>query len=967
MTATGHRRRRKAAAEPPAIQPHGLLFALDPATLEVIGISANAGAILGRAPAKVLGTGAAEHLGESYAAALAAFARGRARSLGPTARISLRRQAGEPAEWRAVSYRNGDCLVVEIGPVSPESPEIHEFLLDAVAVLRSTGENTGVAATAGLVVRRLREMTGYDRVVMLRFDAENRAEPVAESKASWVRTPLEGFRLEAEDMPAAARRLALRNPVRMVRDAGALPVPILMAPAARHALDLDDALLRAPAPGLAQLLARLGARAALILSLVRDKRLWGLVAFVHRTPRRLSLPHRATLQLMADAITMRLAAAEALEHEREIARRRRVLDSLRRVLDREAGDAPAILRRHGKALLRAVDAGGGWCQLPDGEFALGHAPAPDAARRVLSLCRMRGAGSLYATDQAAKLDHGRSPPPEAAGVLYLPLPRSRGAILLTRERSRGQRSAPWTAVDLAIAAEAAATVDDVAPRLAERRNLRRALENEAKLRAILDATQDGLIAIDRAGTILDFSSGAERLLGWSAAEIVGQSVELLIPETFRPRHNAALAQATHDLRPRVMGRDARLHALRKDGSTFPFEITLTSLVLGGETFFIGALRDLSERLNSEERDRFWFQHSSVGYSVSDAAGRRLRVNPALCRILGYSEPELLARGVLETLHPEDVPAAAAWREQVRAGGDDPFHGVQRMIRKDGAIVWGRVTASALRPLGSRLIQIVSEVVDITDLMEAEVKLRRALARAEAASTAKSQFLATMSHELRTPLNAIIGLSEMMAGEVLGPLGNRRYLEYGRDINRAGRHLLDLVTDVLDTSRIEAGVYRLSLALLDLGDVIDETHRLVAPIAAERGVRLGRRLPPDLPAIRADRRALKQVLINVVSNAIKFTPEQGEVTIAADTLAGDVAITVSDTGRGIAPEHLSHVIEPFYRAGADAYTTPSSGGVGLGLAIANGLVAAHGGSLAIASEVGKGTTVTLRFPPAPPAA
>jgi PAS domain S-box-containing protein len=396
-------------------------------------------------------------------------------------------------------------------------------------------------------------------------------------------------------------------------------------------------------------------------------------------------------------------------------------------------------------------------------------------------------------------------------------------------------------------------------------------------------------------------------------------------------------------------------------------MTLTSHLIGGETQFVGALRDLTERLAGEERDRFWFEHSSVGYSVSDARDqRRLRVNPALCAMLGYSERELLDLGLLDTLHPEDAAAVLAWREAVRAGRDEPYRRVQRLVRKDGRIIWGRVTASPIRPLGADPAQIVSEVVEITDMVEAEAKLRAALTRAEAASAAKSQFLATMSHELRTPLNAIIGLSEMMAAEVMGAIGNPRYAEYVRDINRAGRHLLDLVTDVLDTSRIEAGVYRLTLAPLDLGDVIEETHRLVSPIAAERGVRLDRRVPRGLPAIRGDRRALKQVLINVVSNAIKFTPRAGAVTIEAAPAEDGVAVTVADTGSGIAPEHIPHVVEPFYRAAGDAYTTGPASGAGLGLAIANGLVQAHGGTLAIASQVGKGTTVTLRFPPQPAA-
>ena len=492
------------------------------------------------------------------------------------------------------------------------------------------------------------------------------------------------------------------------------------------------------------------------------------------------------------------------------------------------------------------------------------------------------------------------------------------------------------------------------------------LQNEAKLRAILDATQDGLIVVNRAGKVLDFSPGAERLFHYSAAEMVGQPLERLMPEGLRAQHNAGLAGASHELHARTMGGDGKLLALRKDGTTFPFELTLTSLVLGGETLFIGALRDITERLRAEQRDRFWFEHSSVGYSVSDpVTGRRTRVNPALCRILGYGERELLSMTVVETVHPDDRGASQEWRARVRAGSDETFRKLHRFIRKDGKVVWGDVTASPVRAPGVGLVQIVSETVEITDLMETDVKLRAALARAETASAAKSQFLATMSHELRTPLNPIIGLSEMISSEVMGPLANARYADYVRDIHRAGRHLLDLVTDVLDTSRIEVGGYRLVLGPVQAKDVIDEAHRIIAPLAAERGVHMDQAVAAGLPSIRGDRRAVKQILINVMSNAVKYTPAGGSITIRAEAEAGFVAIVVVDTGAGIRPEDMPHVIEPFYRAG-DVYTSGATGGAGLGLSIANGLVEAHGGSLAIASKVGEGTMVTLRFPIAPPA-
>ncbi len=988
------RRERGRPKVPPApaaaIQPHGLLLAVDVDTLTIRHVSANTHALIGRPPEAIVGAAIGDSLDGKCVRALESFAGAGGGAVGPFGRVSLRGVPAEPG-WRAASHRHGDMITIELAPVPAESPDLDSFMFAANAALQAVRDHAGIDATATTVARRLREMTGYERVLVMRFDTEGHGEVIAESKTSTARAPLLGIHFRAEEVPAWARALALQNPVRMINDVAAQPVPVVPPESPDAPLDLSEAILRAAPPSQVQLLAGLGARSALLMSLVWNRRLWGLIIFLDRAPRRLSLPHRSTLQLMADAIAVRFAAAENQERERELTRRRRSLVALRGALDREGGEsAAAMLRRQGRALMQVVGASGAYFHLPEGDVAIGHGPGPEIAFRIAAACRRCGAAGVFATDHAAGLDPGFADASKtAAGVLFAALPRSRGFLLFMRaeegrpkagaipdrrvrerdeawRKARERRSARWGEADVAIASEIAALADDLTPRLAERKNVHRVLQNEAKLRAILDATQDGLIVIDGSGTVLDFSPGAERLFRCLASEVVGQNVAQLIPEEFRARHAAALGHAAHELHSRVMGGDGKLLALRRDGTTFPFELTLTSLVLGGETIFVGALRDITERLAAEQRDRFWFEQSSVGYSVSDpVAHRRSRVNPALCRILGYSERELLTLNVFETLHPDDREYGHAWRARVRDGSDEPFRRLHRLIRKDGKIVWARVTASPIRTPDSNVAQVVSEIIDVTELVEADAKLRAALTRAEAASAAKSQFLATMSHELRTPLNAIIGLSEMMASEIMGPVGNARYKEYVGDIHRAGRHLLDLVTDVLDTSRIEAGGYRLVLAPLQAAEVIDETHRIVAPLAAERGIRLERNVMPGLPQIRGDRRALKQILINVVSNAVKYTPKGGSIAIRAAAEPAAIAIAVADTGTGIRPEDLSRVTEPFYRAG-DVYTSNAAGGAGLGLSIASGLVEAHGGSLAIASTFGEGTTVTLRFPLAPAA-
>ncbi|MCW5772434.1 MAG: PAS domain S-box protein [Rhodospirillaceae bacterium] len=978
---TVHRKRAKArlarpeggAALAPSVQPEGVLLVLEPKSLTVTHVSANVADLLGLPPSAVLGLPIDALLDRAYCAKLAAYVGARKGVPGPAGLVAL--EAGGWKGWRAASHRTSGGLVVEMAPPPETSPELEGFLVEATLALRGVAEHSGIDAASAAIVRRLREMTGYDCAAVIRCDGE-RTRTIAESRAETSAPSLLSGHDLAARLRAVLRSDMLAAPVRLLRDLAATPVDLIAAPRRSHHAkpDLSAAILRAPGPGLVRLLAPLGVRSALFVALFREKQLWGMLAFLHRMPHRLSLPYRATLQLMADSIAVRFAAAEAFDLQRRLSRRRSALTALQRSFDRDAEDDPRpMLERHGKTLLRIAGADSAWFDLPDGDFGVGPVPAPDHARGIVASCRARAAGPVLAVDDLGALDRLSAASPEVSGrALYAALPHARGALVFLRRMSAPSgagagKAAGWSAADIGLAAEIARVIDELVPRLVQRRSLRRVSENEAKLRAILEATQDGLVVVDRAGTIVEFSPGAERLFGWSGAEIVGRGVEILIPAPLRARHRAKFARAGHRIGARVLGGDGSLRAKRKDGSDFPFELTLASLVIGGETLFIGAMRDITERLNGEQRERFWFSHSSVGYSVSTLAGRRLRANPALCSILGYSERELLERDLHATYYAEDAVASRAWRERVRAGEDVPYRAVQRFWRKDGRMVWGRVTASPLRLPGADDPLIVSELVDITDLMEADATRRAALVRAEAASAAKSQFLAAMSHELRTPLNAIIGLSDMMVAQVMGPIGNPRYAEYISDIGRAGRHLLDLVTDVLDTSRIEAGGYRVVPSPIALAGVVEEIHRIMLPLATERGVTLRRSLRDGVSAIHADRRALKQVLINIVSNALKFTPSGGVVEVAAvGAPDGGVEIVVADTGSGIAAEDLPHIVEPFYRS-ADAYTTTAAGGAGLGLAIADGIVRAHGGSLAIASRLGAGTTVTLRFPPPPSAA
>jgi signal transduction histidine kinase len=238
-------------------------------------------------------------------------------------------------------------------------------------------------------------------------------------------------------------------------------------------------------------------------------------------------------------------------------------------------------------------------------------------------------------------------------------------------------------------------------------------------------------------------------------------------------------------------------------------------------------------------------------------------------------------------------------------------------------------------------------------------LQTALDVAATASQAKSQFLATMSHELRTPLNAIIGFSEMLAGETFGPLGDQRYPDYARSIHASGRHLLQLINDILDFTRLDAGRLELYDEEIDLADLVADTLRMIELEAARAGIALAIALADDLPLLRADARRVRQVLLNLLSNAVKFTPRGGEIRLTAIPRGGELAIAIADTGIGIAAQDIPRALERFGQV--DSSLSRKYEGTGLGLPLARRLMELHGGRLDIESAVGIGTTVTASFP------
>ena len=341
-----------------------------------------------------------------------------------------------------------------------------------------------------------------------------------------------------------------------------------------------------------------------------------------------------------------------------------------------------------------------------------------------------------------------------------------------------------------------------------------------------------------------------------------------------------------------------------------------------------------------------------------ADGRIRFASPAAFSMLGRTPESITGIAPAALVHPDDLKTMQTALVEASYFGRAATAEV-RLKRGDGSYLWTEMRCRPASPTKGEAADIVSVTRDISERKTQELALIDARDQAEEANRAKSRFLANMSHELRTPLNAIIGFSEVMTHEMFGPVGSPRYLEYARLINESGGHLLDLINGILDMSKIEAGKFDLSEELFDLDEVMTQAVRFVKLQSDRKGVVLKASVAPETSSIFADKRAVKQILVNLVSNGVKFTPRGGEVRVVAARAAEGVVLAVSDTGVGIGPSDLKRLGRPFEQV--EGEHVRSQEGTGLGLALVKALTALHGGDVTIGSTLGEGTTVAVVLP------
>ena len=477
-----------------------------------------------------------------------------------------------------------------------------------------------------------------------------------------------------------------------------------------------------------------------------------------------------------------------------------------------------------------------------------------------------------------------------------------------------------------------------------------------------------IFALDRTGRIATWNAGAQRFKGYRANEIIGKHFSV-----FYPPEESAAGKPQFELveAERTGSFEDEGWRVRKDGSRFWANVVITALRDQSGTLigFAKVTRDLTERRQNEERlklseEKFRLLIEAVrdyGIFMLDLDGRIASWNEGAARMVGYSAEEIVGRHFSILYSPEEIAAGKPETELEEASRLGRFEDEGWRRRKDGSQFWANVILTTIHDAKGVPIGFAKITRDLTERKAADARALRdakLIAQTEAASVAKSEFLAAMSHELRTPLNAIGGYVDLLGLGVRGPLTEEQR-EYLDRIRRSQKHLLAIISDLLNFSRIEAGQISYDIKPVVLREVFEIVAPMILPQAVSKSVDFQWQKPADDLVVRADRSRLEQILLNLLTNAVKFTELGGKIRMTSSPTNGQVRVEVADTGIGIPAESLSTIFDPFVQVGRSL--TSSVEGTGLGLAISRDLATAMDADLSVESVPGKGSTFILLLP------
>jgi two-component system, sensor histidine kinase and response regulator len=499
--------------------------------------------------------------------------------------------------------------------------------------------------------------------------------------------------------------------------------------------------------------------------------------------------------------------------------------------------------------------------------------------------------------------------------------------------------------------------------------------DEEQFRLMVEAVKDyALLMLDPDGFVASWNAGAQRIKGYKADEIIGEHFSRFYsPEDIEREHPAEILRtAAGEGRYEEEG-----WRVRKDGSRFWAHTVITAIrdEAGKLRGFAKVTRDVSERKENEEalrlsEERFTkaFEHAAIGIALVSPDGHWLKVNAALCHLVGYSAEELMGKTFQDITHPEDLEIDLAYVRQVLDGKINTYRMEKRYFRKDGQIVWVHLGVSLVRDKENRPLYFISQVEDITETKAAMARQIELTEKAQAAERAKSEFLAIMSHEIRTPMNGVIGMTSILADTEL----NEMQRDCVRTITSSGESLLAVINDILDYSKIEVGRMEMESRSFNLRECVEEALDLFATQIRLKNLEAAYLIAPDIPTLLiGDPMRLRQVLVNLIGNAVKFTLE-GEIVVNVECRGrpeGDYELlfSVADTGIGIPKNGMKRLFQAFQQV--DTSTTRRYGGTGLGLVISKRMTELMGGTMWVESESDRGSTFffTVKLKAAPESA